>query len=92
MGDSATRVVECNKKSCEKSYLWSLRDVSTIHALETYTFLEIKEVNASGRKYGARACLVHLRIWSSELILELTITERNKQKDRAASAPVFYEE
>jgi len=35
---------------------------------------------------------LHLRIWSSELILELTITERNKQKDRAASAPVFYEE
>ena len=45
-------MAECNKTSCEKSYLFEFS--AFLHysfALERYTFLEIKEVNVSRRKW-----------------------------------------
>jgi hypothetical protein len=60
VGNSATRVAECNKTSCEKSYL--LEFSGCLHysfTLENYTFLEIKEVNVSKKSGGKLDCRFH---------------------------------
>jgi hypothetical protein len=79
MGNSATGVVECNKQSCEKSYLFEFP--GCLHysfALGIYTFLEIKEVNVSGSKRGDRG--MRITATKSEVVpsIYLEICDRNR--------------